>query len=261
MGASEYRGLIVIVLFISVALILIGAAVSETPTFFVTPSTGQAPSVPASQNPMGLLAWNITHAVQLNNSIGNVDYEFTGWTWTTFWDKGDEYIYIESYDLWWILHLNKEDFKWYNFTTGNMVSGRYDVSGLLEYHEAMPVLSLDSIYQARNYTSDLKFTCTNSKGTMDIQIDFNTTAYNNVTEALDGEGIFFSLYQDFGDRKTSINLLSVISGLFLGSIFGSNTLGIDPILSAIITIGLDTALAYIVFQIVRSLIPFLPGGG
>lgn len=258
MGASEYSGLIVVVMFISVFLLIMVVAATETPTFFVTP-VGNAPSVPGSQNPMGLLAWNVTNAVQLNNTEPEVEYEITGWTWTNWLDSesgGQNYFLVESYDKWWVFIMNREDFKWYNFTTNQMVSFRSNG------HEWINVTVLDLLYEAQteNSTEAFRYTLDNSKGSMQVRLDFNTTAYNNFTEALDGEGVFFSIFQDFSDRKTSIDILGVVAGLFLGSLFGANTLGLPVIISSILTIGLDIALAYIVFSVVRSLIPFLPGG-
>lgn len=259
MGASEYSGLIVVVMFISVFLLIMVVAATETPTFFVTP-VGNAPSVPGSQNPLGLLAWNVTNAVQLNNTEPQVEYEITGWTWTRWLDSdsaGHNYFLVESFDTWWFFtHLNLQDFKWYNFTAGQMVSVR------LNGHEWVNVTLLDILYEAQteNSTEAFRYTLDNSKGSFQTRLDFNTTAYANFTDALDGEGVFFSIFQDFSDRKTSIDILGVVAGLFLGSLFGANTLGLPVIISSILTIGLDIALAYIVFSIVRSLIPFLPGG-
>lgn len=256
MGASQFHGIIVIVTFLAVVLIIMGVAASQTPTFFAA-TTPNAPDASGKTNPSNYLSWNVTNAVQLNTSDPHVYYDVPDWRGTYWVDatgvSGRPAIYVQTYGYFWLFKTDFQELFWYNETTGDRVSE--DLNGI----EGMPIENLEAVYDSSiNYNYRL----TNSKGSLHISINWNFTAYGgNITAALSGQGIFFSLKQDFSDRQTTINLMDILTGLFLGSLFGSNTLGIDPTISAIITIALDSAMVYLAYSIVRGMIPFLPGGG
>jgi len=276
MGFSTYRGLIVIVVFIFMGVTFISLAISQSPEMFTSGGTnGQNPGVPGAQNPLNLMAWNVTNAIQLNLTNNDQDYDINGFRDVTFHYSlggvGYHYLWVEKYDqvvflgvpLW---RYAWEDFTWYNYSSGSQISSRVTIETYFggrpapSDHEAYSENDLDTAYQRSNSTSDLKFRLSNSVGSFYVSFWFNTTAYSKPSIALQHEGIYISVWQDWSDRKTSINILSVLSGLFLGNLFGSNTLGLDPTFSSILTMILDVGVAIITFFVIRSLIPFLSSG-
>lgn len=255
MGMGNFRGIIVIVTFLAVILLCISTMATQSPELFTTPSA----SSPQAEHttPAEMLAWNVTNAFNLNSTHFTQSYEVPNWHWTTWVEQdhagGGLAINAWSFDYWWItpIAINVEDLKWYNESTGLQVSdGPW-----------MWVSTLDDAASGASGTFSLPYRLTNSRGSLHLFISWNATLYATATAAYSGEGIWFSLSQDWSDRITSLNLIDILSGLFLGSIFGANTLGIDPLYSAIITIVLDAAAVYMIATIVRSFIPFLPGGG
>ncbi len=262
--------LVVLIIFFSIGFGLYAIATTESPAFFATTMSGGGPTGDTVPGPSSLIAWNVTNAIWLNSTHQDQTYDITGWSWT-YWhdvnDTGPLYIGVESYDLYFgFLYLNREDFKWYNTSTGNLLSVRPDLAtGYSGYwtgavHDALNVSLLDTLYSSRNLTSDLTFRCTNSKGSMQVSFDFNTTTYANPTAALQpgAQGVFLSLYQDFSDRRTSINLIS-----FIGSLFVFSPPGVPYPVSTIISglwYGCVGALSYVIVAIIRSFIPLLGGG-
>lgn len=253
MGQGQFRGIIVVVTFLSVILIIVSAAYVQTPTFFSEAVGGNSPSV-AETNPSALLAWNKTDAFTLNSADPSVDYEVPNWRMTTWVEQtygGQLAIHAYTYDTWWVFVTSQESLKWYNETTGAQLSTSF--AGTID---VMPISTIEDAYDS---DFNLNYRLTNTRGTLHVTLGWNTTAYGgNLTACFYGDGIHFSLSQDFSDRQTTLNLMDVMTGLFFGSIFGANTLHIDPIISAIITIGLDSALIYLVYSLVHSIIPLLP---
>jgi len=223
---------------------------SESPELFTTPS-GSSPTA-AHTTPTEMVAWNKTDAFYLNSANSYQDYEVPNWhmtTWVEQFYTGQLAIHVYTYDMWWVFVTNQESLKWYNETTG------LELSEPFASIQIMPIWRIEAAYDS---DFNLNYRLTNTRGSLHITLGWNTTAYaGNLTAAYYGDGIHFNLSQDFSDRVTSLNLIDILSGLFLGSIFGANTLGIDPLYSAIITITLDASAVYMIATIVRSFIPFL----
>lgn len=284
MGLSEYRGLIVMVSFISITLILITLASTGPGSLFT--SNTSASNVPNPSSPTSYLAFNETNAVELsiaNGSANSQQFHIPGSTWTQ-WDvafdaQGNYYLLVQKFQhgLFGIGEWAYADFIWYNSngTANGQVSQKVAVStvqqgnpgqigngltGQLGDYQVRNVMSLSTLNFNWNTTSTLSFMLTSSAGDMEVDVSFDSGNYLTPLKALTYGGLLFNIQQDWDDRITSLNILSIMSGLFLGQIFGQNTLNIDPTVSYIISITLLTASVYIVFEVVRSLIPFLPGG-
>lgn len=238
--------------------------------------TGYGPSSSSLSNPNSLLAWNVTHAFTLNNSTDTyVEYDVNGWSYTG-WNvvkiaNGSNYILVDTFDLYGIINLNREDLEWRDENDTTVLSVRLgDLISPGHYyaehgtHLVMPISVLDSIYNGGtgpvgfSDINNLHFVLRNGKGTLTIQIGFDESAHLLPRTALEDEGIYLSLQQDFSDRRTSINLLA-----FIGGLFSFEPPGVPYPVSTIVSgiwYGCVAALSYVIFTIVRSLIPFLGGG-
>ena len=254
MGMASMRGVITLVTFISVILILVGLATVETPEMFLVTPTGTGPDV-RETDPSRLLAWNQTDAFVLNSTHKTQDYDVPNWHstfWTELLGSGGDVIHVYTYDMWWVFVTNQENLGWYNETTGLKVSTVF--AGVNDY------MALSTFSDSHDSNFNLDYALKNTRGTLHVSVSWNTTAYGgDATAAFYGQGLVFSLKQDWSDRQTSLNLIEIVSGLFLGAIFGQNTLHIDPTISSIISIGLLSALVILSVMIVRSFIPFLGG--
>ena len=263
---SEYRGLIVIVTFVAITLLLIGMAVSESPTMFVDENTqGSSPlSGEGVAGPSTFLAWNSSVVAQLNDTYPELDVSIGGWDFT-FFNRDDggtvHFLQVETYFTFYgMFRYSEEDMEWYNTSTNRKVSIQHDVYTdppriYRHSHQVMDMNDIDIAYGTGNIT-DLTYKIRNTKTGLTISIAFDVDAYATPSEALAGDGLTICLQQDFSDRNTSINIVSFISGLFLFSIPG-----VDPYVCAIISFALDSALAYITFIFVLRIIGAVFGGG
>lgn len=263
---SEYRGLIVIITFVSITLLIIGMAVSETPDMFATSNTQGSSPLSGSNvpGPSGFFAWNETTTIQLNDT----NFEQTlsiGGTEMMFGDRSDggsiKFLQVETYQSFYGMFLyNREDFTWYNKTNQLQVSSKHDVYSKSPYtlrqsQEVMDMNDVDIAY-ANGNISALTYELKNTRTKITVSLGFNFTEYDTPSLALADEGLFFDINQQFDDRDTSINLIAFISGLFLFSIPG-----VDPTVCAIISFALDSALIYITFIFVLRIIGAVFGGG
>lgn len=254
MGMGQFRGIITVVVFLAVTLIIVGVAVTQTPTLFSSPTGATSPSATATA-PNAALAWTVTDAFTISNGDPIQYYQVPDWHWTAWLDlvpNGSRGITVSTFDYWGPFTVNWEDMAWYDEYTNALRSVQLTNKYIL----------VSTLQSYADVNASLDFKLINSRGNLHVFIDWDSATYgSDISAALAGTGLRFSLKQDFSDRVTTINLIDIVTGLFLGSIFGANTLGIDPTISAIITIGLDSAMVYLAFTIVRSIIPFLPGGG
>lgn len=248
---------------------LYAIAATESPAFFYVGMTGSGPTA-ALRDPNSLMAWNVTDAVLLNATQNIQYYDVHGWSYVRFayatMANGSKCLLLETYDRGWlgIGNFNYEDLLWLNYSDPTE-DFSYRASVASVDHWVMPLSQLDWLYGWHGvwgpFLTDLDylhFTMTNGKGSMNLRITFNTTAYMVPSTAVEGEGLYFSINQDFSDRRTSVNLMDFIFGLFAFSAPGV-PYPISTILS-MVWWGCVAALSYVVLTIIRSFIPFLGGG-
>jgi hypothetical protein len=251
----------------------------ESPAFFAEGITGSGPQG-TLVGPNSLLAANVSSVAAITYVADYDDYDVTGWTWTR-WSvcTGTDtkmYVMVESFDNWLLIgKCNWQDFRWTVSKNGTQIDERQEVDrvgGLgISDHWVISVDTLNDIYLGTpvyppvgppshpdKNMANLNFTMNNDKGSMLIQIGFNASENYDLDSALAHSGIVFSLTQDFGDRRTSMNILS-----FIGGLFALDAPGLPYPVNTIVGLvwwGCVAAVGYIIFSVVRSLIPFLPGG-
>lgn len=276
---ATLRTLVVLVSFFSLLFGLYAIASVASPAFFAEGITGSGPQG-TIVGPTSLLAANVSSAAEITYAADYDDYDVTGWTWTR-WSvctgtDTNMYVMVESFDDYVVIgKMNWEDFTWSVSNNGTRIDERQEVDrvgGLgTSDHWVISVDTLNDIYLGTpvyppvgppshpdKNMANLNFTLANGKGSMMMRIDFNDTENGDVHAALLHSGIVFSLTQDFGDRRTSMNIIS-----FIGGLFALDAPGLPYPVNAVVGLvwwGCVAAVGYIIFSVVRSLIPFLPGG-
>lgn len=253
---SEYRGIIVAVSFVSLAVILVTLMVAQSPALFTSASQGTTAVGEGSvvNNPNDLLAWNesLTLTLGPGGLPKNVTYfQVAGWNAyiqcydTTYF--GENRMEMATYDAWWIFKWNFQEFRWYK--DSEEVS-TYDSP---YYFLALPTLNSDYTAEGMN---GLQYQAKNSLTTFTVSFAFNDTTYASPNAAFAGNELYAHFNVDFSDRNTSINVIALLGGIFTFSLPG-----FDPTMQLVIMIPIYAAFAYIIFIVVLRVIGAVFGGG
>jgi len=250
---SEMRPLIVIGTFIVTAVLLTGWMVSESPAMFSSASEGSS-SLPNRQvSPTELLAWNSSYTFNITrDAYLPHSYEFTlgGWNFRLVAGSAPGGILVYTFDWWWILEWNYEDMKIYHDSI--------DVSsyGGGSYSSGTPWLSLSRMNSDYSASQGIIYVFQNSKTKLTLDFTFNFTKYAYPEDAIDGDGLHATVYQDYSDKNTGLNAITFISSLFTFSLPGVNSFVI-----ALIMTPIYIGLGYIAFIFALRIVGAVFGGG
>lgn len=257
---SEMRAVVVVLAFVIFTVTFVGLMVTESPSMFfgITQGSSGTPVGDSATSPSELLAWNSTYQQPINDTLGsNYPFDLGGWHFRlSYWLPGasTKYVSMETYDFFLFFSYNIEDMSWYD-AENNLKSGYYEVS----YHidkTAILLSVMDSDY-ATGGLGALSYKVQNSKTRLTLNFWFDTTTYDNCTDALTSGGTIYMLVgQDFADRNTSINALSFISGIFT-----FNLPGLPFVINLIIWLSMFPALIYLAFIFILRIIGAVFGGG
>lgn len=252
---AELRPLIFIASFIGLTVLMVGWMVTESPILFIGADPGGSSTGEGSTSPMSLLAWNETYVLNLTNNMPP-PFQFEIGNWKMIVQKyvppTGPGLSVETYESWWVFTWNFDPFRWYKDGNEVSVPGHTLAYGDMFFIEPS---RLDSDFTNEG-TSGLKYTIKNTRTQMDVSFAFNTTLYDNPSDAYSANDIGLIFDIDWNERNTSVNAISFISGLFTFSLPG-----VPIYVSVILWVMMFPPLAYLTFIFVIKVLGAVFGGG
>jgi hypothetical protein len=239
---SELRGLLVVITFLSVTVLLVSMIPGE---FVVSTTTNRQVVVPEAYSSSEVMAI----ASSYNFTFGpHVDKEFDlgGHTFLIFDNAagsipGNGIMMFHTWIEYWIFH-NQDPMLWYDSQNIQRDTGE-DFS---TWPWMMKFQTIDDIGVNTTWTVQCQHV------TVKIMFGYNTTSYDNCTQAYENDALGIWLGINFDQVNTQYNAWNLISMILFFQMPD-----VHPLINAIIAIPIWVTIAYLVFTLITKLIPFL----
>jgi hypothetical protein len=238
---SEMRGIIIIFGFISSFLLLM----LLIPTEMYASPYGTS-YIPENVDPNSFIAWNSTHTFNITSLNDAWDIAILGWNIRLYSYYG--FIRLTTYNYFTIFEWGFNDFRWYK--NGNDITYYWSGGLFTSAH-----IEVSQIQEDENTYGDLSYVCKNDYTTFSPTFAYNTTKWDNVTEAYNNLQLSMILTVDWNERNTGMSAFGLISSLLTFSIpapYPINILLAAPFWGAI---------AYMIFIFLLRIVGSVFGGG
>lgn len=241
------RGLIVLftVMSLTISLILLMPA----QFFTYSGSENQQPEVDL-QN---VLAWNNTLTVNLTDTT-DTTFQLNNYNYRI--KVTNHMIHLCTYAVWWIFEWDHDYFHYWKNSVDVSTDAWVQRGTALYLEPSINCSRVDADYLDND---TLTYNCKNGKTETKTNFSFNTTAYDNFTEAIDADDAFVTFLVDWSDRNTGLNAFQLVGMVLTGTLPG-----IDDNLSIVfgfLSWGFIAAAVYIAFIFALRLAGAIFGGG
>jgi hypothetical protein len=242
---SELRGILVVVTFLSVTILLVSMIPGE---FVVSPTTNRQVVVPEAYSSSDVMAiassMNFTFGPHVEQSFSLGGHDFTIFDDAMGSIPGNGIIMYTEWVEWWVIH-NQLYMKWYD----QQNIERNSAPGPLEFPYMSYMMQFQTIDDIGLNTT---WTIQCERVTVKAMFGYNTTAYDNCTQAYENDSLGIWLGINFDQVNTQFNAWNLISMILFFQMPD-----VHPIINAIIAIPIWVTIAYLIFTLITKLIPFL----
>jgi hypothetical protein len=238
---AELRGLLVVVTFLSITVLLVAMIPGE---FVVGSTDNRQVVVPEDYSSSEVMAI----ASSYNFTFGpHVDKEFDlgGHTFLIFDNAagsipGTGILMFHTWIEYWIFH-NRDLMKWYDSQNIERDTG----ADFSQWPYMMKFQTIDDIGVNTTWTVQCEHV------TVKAMFGYNTTAYDNCTQAYENDALGIWLGINFDQVNTTYNAWNLIQMILFFQMPD-----VHPLINMIIAIPLWITIAYLVFTLITKLIPF-----